>query len=62
MARKTSSRDAPFQTIPRACEITGLSQKYLRKGCQEGEIPHIKVGNTFYINIPALYRKMEVTV
>lgn len=61
MPRRTNNRDAPFQTIPNACAITGLSQLYLRNGCKDGSIPHIKTGNTYYINVPALLRKLEVT-
>ena len=60
--RKKNDRDAPFQTIPNACTITGLSQKYLRNGCKNGTVPHIMSGNTYYVNIPALLRKLEVTV
>ena len=42
----------PFQKIPEACKTTGLSQYYLRKGCKDGTIPHIKSGPTYYINVP----------
>lgn len=48
---------APFQRIPAACRITGLSEWFLRKGCHDGTVPHIKVGNTYLVNIPALLRK-----
>ena len=51
--------DAPFQKIPDACAITGLSQFYLRNGCKNGTVPHIKSGTTYYINIPALLKKLE---
>lgn len=50
---------APFQKIPEACKITGLSQYYLRKGCKDGSIPHIKSGPTYYINVPALLEKLK---
>lgn len=60
--RKPKGRDAPFQTIPNACTITGLSQRYLRNGCKDGTVPHIMSGNTYYVNVPALLRKLEVTV
>ena len=59
--KKTNDRSAPFQTIPNACTITGLSRLYLRNGCRDGSVPHIKSGNTYYVNIPALLRKLEVT-
>lgn len=48
----------PFQKIPEACKTTGLSQYYLRKGCKEGTIPHIKSGPTYYINVPELLERL----
>lgn len=54
------TKPAPFQTIPQACKTTGLSKYFLRKGCQDGSIPHIKSGNVFYINIPALLKQLGV--
>ena len=53
---------APFQRIPAACRITGLSQRYLREGCKTGTIPHIKCGRDNLINIPALLRQLGVEV
>ncbi len=49
---------APFQKIAEACKTTGLSQYYLRQGCRNGTIPHIKSGGVYYINVVAL---METT-
>lgn len=49
----------PFQKITDACKTTGLSAYYLRKGCKDGTIPHIKSGGVYYINVPALLRNME---
>ena len=51
--------NAPFQKIPEACKTTGLSQYFLRKGCKDGSIPHIRSGPTFYINVPALLEKLS---
>lgn len=48
----------PFQKIPEACKTTGLSQYFLRKGCKNGSIPHIRSGPTYYIDVPALLRKL----
>ena len=48
----------PFQKIPEACKTTGLSQYFLRKGCKDGAIPHIRSGPTYYIDVPALLRKL----
>lgn len=50
----------PFQKIKDAATTTGLSQSYLRSGCKDGSIPHIKSGSTYYINIPALYEKLGI--
>lgn len=53
-------KKTPFQTIPEASRTTGLSKYYLRKGCQEGTIPHVMSGNVFYINVPALLKLLGV--
>lgn len=50
----------PFQKIADACKTTGLSQYYLRQGCRDGTIPHIRSGTTYFVNIPALLRKLGV--
>ena len=50
--------EAPFQKIPETSETTGLSKYFLRKGCKDGSIPHIKSGPTYYINVPALLRQL----
>lgn len=61
MNTRKSDPSAPFQKIQDACRITGLSQYFLRNGCKDGSIPHIKSGGIYYINVPALLRKLEVT-
>jgi hypothetical protein len=48
----------PFLTIERACEVTGLSQYFLRSGCKDGSVPCIKSGRVYMVNIPALLRKL----
>ena len=50
----------PFQGIAQACKTTGLSMYFLRKGCKDGTVPHIKSGSTYMINVPALLRKLGV--
>lgn len=50
----------PFQKIPDASKTTGLSQYYLRNGCKDGLVPHIKSGTVYLVNIPALLRKLGV--
>lgn len=52
----------PFQRIPDAVKSTGLSAYFLRKGCKDGTIPHVKSGNTYFINIPALLRQLGAVV
>jgi len=50
---------APFQKIAEACKTTGLSQYFLRQGCRNGTIPHIKSGGVYYINVPALMKTLD---
>ena len=49
----------PFANIKDAATITGLSMYYLRAGCRDGTIPHVKCGNKFMVNIPALLRLLD---
>jgi hypothetical protein len=51
--------DQPFQRIPLACATTGLSQHFLREGCKDGSVPHVKSGSVYLVNIPALLRKLD---
>ena len=44
-----------YQGIADACRTTGLSQYYLRNGCRDGTIPHIRCGRVYMIDVPALY-------
>ena len=60
MQNKTTT-GAPFQKIQDACATTGLSRYFLRNGCKDGSVPHIKSGGVNYINIPALLKKLEET-
>lgn len=46
----------PFMSIKEACQVTGLSQFYLRRGCKDGSIPCIKSGVKYLINVPALLK------
>ena len=48
----------PSQKIADAATITGLSQYYLRQGCRNGSVPHVKSGSVYFVNIPALLRKL----
>lgn len=51
----------PFQKIPEACKTTGLSMYFLRKGCRDDSVPHVKSGAVYLVNVPALLRKLGVT-
>lgn len=48
----------PFQKIAEASKTTGLSQYYLRNGCRDGSVPHIKSGTVYLINVPALLKNL----
>ena len=52
----------PFAKIPEACRITGISKFALRKGCKDGSVPHVKIGENgpYLINIPALLEQLGV--
>lgn len=39
-----------FLTINEAGKVTGLGQAYIRKGCRDGTIPHIKCGRKYLVN------------
>ena len=52
--------EVPYQKIPDACRTTGLAQAFLRKGCRDGTVPHIRSGKTYYINVPALLDKLAM--
>lgn len=53
-----STNGAPFQKIVDACKTTGLSQYYLRRGCKNGTVPHIRSGTVYLVNVPALLQKL----
>lgn len=49
----------PFQKIKEACRTTGLSQHMLRHGCRDGTVPHVRSGRTYYVDVPALLKKIS---
>lgn len=49
----------PFLSIEQACQVTGLSQFFLRNGCRSGEVPCVKSGRVYMVNVPALLRKLN---
>ena len=58
ITRKESMPTVPFQKIAEACKTTGLSWYFLRQGCKNGTVPHIKSGGVYYINVPALVEEL----
>lgn len=57
---RTDDGIPPFLGIEDTCQVTGLSQYYLRNGCRSGEIPCVKSGRVYMINLPALLQKLNV--
>lgn len=53
------SPEKPFMSLTEATKVTGLSTYYLRRGCREGSVPCIKSGAKFFVNVPALLRKLD---
>ena len=52
----------PFQKIAETSRTTGLSQYYLRNGCKDGTIPHVKSGTVYLVNVPALLKMLGAWV
>lgn len=53
--------NTPFLKIKDAVNATGLSAYFLRNGCKDGSVPCVQSGGVYYINIPALLRKLGVS-
>lgn len=53
--------DTPFQSIRDACRSTGLSQFFLRTGCRNGTVPHVRCGKRYMVNVPELLAKLSGT-
>lgn len=56
---KKSNTSTPFLKLSDTCRVTGLSEYFLRNGCKDGNIPHVKSGKTYYVNVPALMEKLN---
>lgn len=54
-----TDRNAPWQSIKDASYSTGMSQYYIRQGIANGDIPHIRSGSKFLVNVPRLLEKLE---
>ncbi len=48
-----------FLTIAEASKVTGLAQSYLRKGCREGFVPHIRCGKKYLVNYALLIERLN---
>lgn len=48
-----------FAKLKDACTVTGLSMFFLRQGCKDGSVPHIRSGSTYYVNLPALLEMLD---
>lgn len=61
MSRLKSKYDpnTPFQKIPDAVRTTGMSGYFLRSGCKDGTIPCIKIGNTYFIDVQCLLKRLH---
>lgn len=56
MKRKS---EQPFQPVTLASETSGFSQYQLRKGIKDGWVPHVRSGNKYLVNVPALMEQMN---
>lgn len=52
-------RQKPFLSIKATCEVTGLSQRFLREGCKRGDVPHIMTGSKYLVNVPLLLHRLN---
>lgn len=48
-----------FLSIKAAAQATGLSQIFLRAGCRDGSVPHIRAGVKYLINLPLLLAQLD---
>lgn len=59
MPKRTFDRDAPYQSIRGATEITGLSMGSIRAGCKAGKIPFVMCGQEYRISMPLFLQQLE---
>ena len=52
MRPRVINKDAVFQPVRGAAEITGISAKAIREGCKAGKIPHVRVGADYRVDMP----------
>ena len=56
---KKPDPSAPYQPLRAAAELTGLSHYYIRNGVIAGEIPAIRMGRDWRVNMPLFLSKLE---
>ena len=59
MQVRETNQATPFMKIGAASRVTGLSQYFLRQGCKDGTIPHIKSGTVYLVNVAKLLRQLD---
>lgn len=59
MPKRTFDRDAPYQSIRGAAEITGLSMGSIRAGCKAGTVPHIMRGTEYRVCMRLFLQQLE---
>lgn len=59
MRKSEIDTDAVFQRFRGAAQITGLSVKYIRQGCINGTIPHIRAGSDYLVNMPLFMAQLD---
>lgn len=49
----------PYQTISAASGLTGLPERELWRGCEDGSIPHVWANGRYYVDLPALWDRLD---
>ncbi|MBQ9257975.1 MAG: hypothetical protein IJ181_12785 [Acidaminococcaceae bacterium] len=49
----------PFLSIRDACDETGLSMFFIRRGIKEGRIEAIQSGTKYFVNMPRLMEALN---
>lgn len=50
---------AVLRTINEAAKITGAPRDFIRNGCKNGTIPHVKSGRTYLVNVPLFLEQLN---
>lgn len=51
---------APLMKIKETATLVGLTPGYLRRGCISGDVPCVKTGRAYLVNVPALLDQLGV--